>query len=97
MPAPGAPRHHRLGANSSGDIFIAFSTANRIDPTAPTSAVTTVSPDAMTTLFRAAAEATEEATLNALCRAETMTGFRATAHALPLDRLQEVMRTYRRL
>ena len=86
-----------IGANSSGDIFIAFSTANRIDPAAPTSAVTMVSPDAMTALFRAAAEATEEAILNALCRAETMTGVRGnTAHALPLDRLQEVMRSYKR-
>ena len=86
-----------LGANSSGDIFIAFSTANRVNPVAPTSVVTMVSPDTMTTLFRAAAEATEEAILNALCKADTMTGFRATAHALPLDRLQAVMRQYRRL
>jgi len=87
-----------LGANSSGDIFIAFSTANRIDPTSPTSTVTMVSPDTMTTLFRAAAEAIEEAILNALCKAETMTGFRgATAYALPLDRLQEVMRKLERL
>ncbi|HKX07399.1 MAG TPA: P1 family peptidase [Stellaceae bacterium] len=86
-----------LGANSSGDIFMAFSTANRIDPTAPTSAVTMVSPDTMTTLFGAAAEATEEAILNALCKAETVVGFRATAHAIPLDRLQEVMRAQRRL
>jgi len=87
-----------VGANGSGDIFIAFSTANRIDPAAPTSAVTMVSPEAMTALFRAAAEATEEAILNALCKAETMTGRDGTtAHALPLDRLQEVMRAYRRL
>jgi D-aminopeptidase len=86
-----------LGANSSGDIFIAFSTANRVDPGAPTSAVTMVSPDTMTALFRAAAEATEEAILNALCKAETMTGYRTTAHALPLERLQEVMRQHRRL
>ena len=85
------------GANSSGDIFIAFSTANRIDPKSPTSSVTMVSPDVMTTLFRAAAEATEEAILNALCKAETVAGFRATAHAIPLDRLQEVMRAQRRL
>ncbi len=85
-----------LGANSSGDIFIAFSTANRIDPTAPISTISMVSPDTMTTLFRAAAEATEEAILNALCMAETMAGFRATAHALPLDRLQEVMRAHKR-
>ena len=86
-----------LGANSSGDIFIAFSTKNRIDPTASTSAVTMVSPDVMTTLFHGAAEATEEAILNALCKAETMVGFRATAHALPLDRLQEVMRAHKRI
>lgn len=87
-----------IGANSSGDIFIAFSTANRIDPAAPTSAVTMVSPDAMTALFRAAAEATEEAILNALCKAETMIGVHNNvAHALPLARLQEVMRSYKRL
>jgi D-aminopeptidase len=87
-----------IGANTSGDIFVAFSTANRIDPQAPLSTVSMVSPDTMTTLFRAAAEATEEAILNALCKAETMTGFRGrTAHALPLDRLQETMRAYKRL
>jgi D-aminopeptidase len=85
-----------LGANSSGDIFIAFSTANRIDPVAPTSVVTMVSPETMTALFLGAAEATEEAVLNALCQAETMAGFRATGHALPLDRLQEVMRAHKR-
>lgn len=87
-----------IGANTSGDIFIAFSTANRVDPQAPVATVSMVSPDAMTALFRAAAEATEEAILNALCKAETMTGFRGrTAHALPLERLQETMRAYKRL
>jgi D-aminopeptidase len=87
-----------IGANTSGDIFIAFSTANRIDPRAPTSTVSMVSPDGMTALFQAAAEATEEAILNALCKAETTTGFRGhTAYALPLDRLQETMRDYKRL
>jgi D-aminopeptidase len=94
----GLARVGGIGANGSGDIFIAFSTANRIDPKAPTTAVTMISPDAMTALFRAAAEATEEAILNALCMAETTTGHRgATAHALPLDRLQETMREYKRL
>jgi len=87
-----------IGANGSGDIFVAFSTANRVEPAAPSSAVTMVSPEVMTALFRAAAEATEEAILNALCKAETMTGRGGTtAHALPLDRLQEIMRSYRRL
>jgi D-aminopeptidase len=50
-------------------------------------------PEAMTPLFHAAAEATEEAILNALTMAETMTGLQGrTAHALPLDTLQEIMR-----
>jgi D-aminopeptidase len=55
-----------------------------------------IAPDAMTSLFRAAAEATEEAILNAMCMAETMSGRDGrTVHALPLDLLQEVMRRYR--
>ncbi|HEV2551694.1 MAG TPA: P1 family peptidase [Stellaceae bacterium] len=82
-----------LGANSSGDIFIAFSTANHIGERDKITDVRMLAPDAMTPLFRAAAEATEEAILNALCMAETMTGKDGrTIHALPLDRLQEIMR-----
>jgi D-aminopeptidase len=55
-----------------------------------------LAPDAMTSLFRAAAEATEEAILNAMCMAETMTGRDGhTVHALPLDILQNVMRRHR--
>ena len=47
-------------------------------------------------LFAATAEAVEEAILNALVAAETMTGFKGrTAHALPHDELVRVMRTYR--
>jgi len=47
----------------------------------------------MTNLLRAAAEATEEAILNALCMAETMTGRDSrTIYALPLDALQKIMR-----
>jgi D-aminopeptidase len=46
----------------------------------------------MSRLFLAAAEATEEAILNAMCMAETMTGLQGrTVHALPLDRLKQVM------
>jgi D-aminopeptidase len=56
-----------------------------------------VGPDHMTPLFQAAAEATEEAILNALTAAETTTGRAGrTVHALPLDRLQEAMRRYAR-
>jgi D-aminopeptidase len=87
-----------IGSNGSGDIFLAFATGNRIRHDEPVSTVCMIAPDAMTSLFQAAAEATEEAILNALVRAETMTGFRGlTVHALPLDRLQEIMRKYRRL
>ena len=85
-----------IGANGSGDIFIAFSTANHIRQSDKVAHVRMLNPDAMTNLFRAAAEATEEAILNALCKAETMTGRDGhVIHALPLDRLQEVMRRYR--
>jgi D-aminopeptidase len=85
-----------IGANGSGDIFIAFSTANHIGQNDKVSHVRMLNPDAMTALFRAGAEATEEAILNALCMAETMTGRDGhVIHALPLDRLQEVMRRHR--
>ena len=47
--------------------------------------------------FEAVAEVVEEAILNALCAAETMTGFRGhTAYALPLEELGVVMRKYRK-
>jgi D-aminopeptidase len=56
-----------------------------------------VAPDAMTPLFQAAAEATEEAIVNALTAAETTVGRSGrVVHALPLDRLQDVMRRYGR-
>jgi D-aminopeptidase len=85
-----------IGANGSGDIFIAFSTANHVVLGEPISHVRMLAPDGMTDLFRAAAEATEEAILNALCMAETMTGREGRiVHALPLDQLQDVMRRHR--
>ncbi len=87
-----------IGGNGSGDIFLAFSTGNRVAAEAAVSDVRMIAPPAMDPLFEAAAEATEEAILNAMCMAETMHGQRGrVSHALPLDRLQEVMRKYRRL
>lgn len=84
-----------IASNGSGDIFIAFSTANRGAGLDRGSAqVATVANGEMTPLFLATVEATEEAILNALIAAETMTGaddFRV--YALPHDRLQEVLRT----
>ena len=85
-----------VGSNSSGDIFLAFSTGNTVHPDESVSQVRTLAPDAMTPLFEAAAEATEEAILNSMIAAETMTGFKGrTVHALPHDKLLEVMRRYR--
>src|SRR5258708_1352891 len=84
-----------IGANGSGDIFLAFSTANHIGQSDKITTVRMLAADAMTSLFRAAAEATEEAILNAMTAAETMTGQRGrTIHALPLGRLQTTMQRY---
>jgi D-aminopeptidase len=98
----GVARVGGLGENSSGDIFLAFSTGNRgmyqqRDSKKPF-AVQMLSHDALSPLFEAAAEATEEAILNALCMATTTTGVNGrTAYALPLDELRAVMQRYRRL
>ena len=92
----GLSRVGGIGANGSGDIFIAFSTANHIGQNDKISNVKMLAPDAMTSLFQASAEATEEAILNAMCMAETMTGRDSrTVRALPLDLLQDVMQRYR--
>lgn len=99
----GLARMGGIGANSSGDIFLAFSTANRglhrpegpaHGPKAQISpiAVQMLPNEAMSVLFEAAAEATEEAILNALCAATTTIGINGrVAHAIPLHRLRDVM------
>jgi D-aminopeptidase len=97
----GVGRSGGLGENSSGDIFLAFSTANRglIEPRQHGESLTVrmVPNDALTPLFEAVADATEEAIINALCAATTTTGIEGrTAHALPLNRLRAVMRQYGR-
>jgi len=92
------------GEHSSGDLMIAFSTANKAKLSsykmeeAPDAFDVTMLPDgAITELFWGAIEATEEAILNALVAAETMTGRDGiTAHALPHDRLVEVMTRFGR-
>jgi D-aminopeptidase len=82
--------------NGSGDYVIAFST---VRPTArpPARRVEgweVVTNDAMSPLFQAAIEATEEAIYNSLLRAETVRGYRATATALPLDSTVAVLKRY---
>ena len=102
----GVARLGGLGSTSSGDLFLAFATGNRGMP--PTEAevdghrglveVRALIDRALDPLFEATVEATEEAIVNALVAAETMTGRDGiTAHRLPHDRLVDVMRRHGRL
>jgi L-aminopeptidase/D-esterase-like protein len=87
------------GGNSSGDIFIAFSTANpEAGKTSGTAGLTMLPNERMNPLFNATAQAVEEAIVNALVAAETMTGINGnTVYALPHDRLREALKKYNRL
>jgi L-aminopeptidase/D-esterase-like protein len=97
--ALGVGRMGGFGGNGSGDIFLAFSTANPKAAGSGDVARVEILPNArMNPLFQATVEATEEAILNALLAAETMTGANGVrVHALPHDRLLEAMRKYGRL
>ncbi len=88
-----------LGENTSGDIFLAFSTANRgVAARQGTAKVDMLPNDVLSPYFAATAEATEEAIVNALVAAKTMTGINGTTvHALPHDRVREILRKYNRL
>jgi len=95
----GLARVGSVAGNTSGDIFIAFSTAN------PGAArrrgmvdLTMIPNDQMNPLFSATVEATEEATVNALVAAETMVGINGhTAYRLPHDRVREILAKHSRL
>jgi L-aminopeptidase/D-esterase-like protein len=98
--ALGVARTGAAAGNSSGDIFLAFSTANpgAAKPASGTAAVHMLANDRMTALFSLTMWATEEAIINALVAAETMTGAdNHQAVAIPHDRLREVMKKYNRL
>ena len=85
----------RTGAsltNGSGDYVIAFSTVVLDGEPRPV-----FSNDAMSPLFQAAIEATEEAIYNALFHATTVTGHRGTIEALPLERTLEILEKYNAL
>lgn len=92
----GLARVGGTGYNGSGDIFLAFATGNHVPLAATAPVAVAMLPNSrMDSLFDATAEAVEEAILNALCAAETMSGQQGrTAHALPLDLLQQIMADY---
>jgi D-aminopeptidase len=86
----------RTGAsfsNGSGDYVIAFSTAKelRIRPSKGTTGAPVIATGQMSRLFRAVAEATEEAILNSLFRAETTMGSGHTARALPIEEVKKLV------
>ncbi|MHB1312173.1 MAG: DmpA family aminopeptidase [Gemmatimonadaceae bacterium] len=97
--ALGVGRTGGTGGNGSGDIFVAFSTANP-GAAAPhdTARVTMISNDAISPLFSATVQATEEAILNAMLAADTMTGANyLRVFGLPSGRVVDVLKRYGRL
>ena len=94
----GLARTGSTSGNGSGDIFIAFSTANsHVDAEPGPNAVKTVSNERISPLFSATVEATEEAIVNAMVGAKTMTGIDGhTAIALPHDKLRQALKKYNR-
>ncbi|KAL4879910.1 peptidase family S58-domain-containing protein [Aspergillus karnatakaensis] len=98
---------HSAGRNFSGEIFLALSTGTSPNELASQSSgfdylppleaqkVETVKNEVIDSLFYATSEATEEAILNALCKAETLTGFKGrTVEAMPVERVKELLEKY---
>lgn len=94
----GLARTGAAATNGSGDYAIAFSAHPRLRMMHGATAVETtplLPNDAMSPLFLAVIEATEEAIYNSLFRAETMTGNGITVKALPIDKVLEIMGAHR--
>ncbi|KAK5064786.1 hypothetical protein LTR84_000620 [Exophiala bonariae] len=98
---------HAAGRNFSGEIFLAFSTGTSPDrlahesngfaylPKLETEKVETLKNETIDSLFYAVSEATEEAILNAMCKAESLTGFNGVhVNALPVDEVKSLLDRY---
>jgi D-aminopeptidase len=98
----GIARTGSAGTNGSGDYSIAFSTANDVRIKSPSNSAERNAPrnlkslpnDAMSPLFLAVIEATEEAVYNSLFRATTVKGRGQTVEALPIERTLEILRKH---
>jgi len=96
----GLARTGSVSGNGSGDLFIAFSTANpgAANPEKPTQMVQTVPNDLLDPIFEATVQAVEEAIVNALVNNQDMTGRDGhRVEALPHDRVRELLKKYNRL
>ncbi|MCO6488912.1 MAG: P1 family peptidase [Phaeodactylibacter sp.] len=90
----GIARTGSYSSMGSGDIFLAFSTAEKIEWNSNMDELDAL----LNPIFLATVEATEEAIVNAMVAAQTMTGINGnTIHAIPHGRLREIMREYNRL
>jgi D-aminopeptidase len=94
----GLGRTGAAGSNGSGDYAIAFSTAQQVrirsEEKSSLRHVELLSNDAMSPLFLAVVEATEEAVYNSLFRATTITGRGHTVEALPIEKTTEILKKY---
>ena len=91
----GMARTGAVFSNGSGDYVIAFSTAKELRIRAgggDKTGAAVLKNARMTLLFRAVAEATEEAILNSLFRATTVSGSGRTAEAIPVAKVRELLR-----
>jgi D-aminopeptidase len=95
------------GANLSGDVFLAFSTANDLEVQSATAnngnvnrwsprevSIDMIDDRTIDALFEASADAVEESILNAVCMAETLTGNGSTVEALDLEKVKQLMEKY---
>ena len=89
----GMARTGSTGSNGSGDFAIAFSTTNRIPfGAARGPAISLLGEDALSPLFEAVVDATEEAIYNSLLKAQTVRGRDGhVAEAIPIDRLRQIL------
>lgn len=88
-----------IASNGSGDYVIAFSTENKISYQSDQSLreITVLRNERMSPLFMAVIEATEEAIVNSLFAAETMTSKKGTFEALPVKKVIEIMKKYKKI
>ena len=84
--------------NGSGDYAITFSTKNRINASDKTRSIQVVGNDSMSPIFQAVIEATEEAIINSILKATTVTGReKRTVEAISIDQVKTILRKYNRI
>jgi D-aminopeptidase len=94
----GLGRTGSIGADGSGELLIAFSTSYHPDTGNAVAEQRIIESSAIDKVFEAVVDATEESVLNALCMAETIDGrYGRVLEALPLDELEDLLRSYGRL